>query len=214
MAGMSDPRLTQSTVAVQNCLDRLGMNEEAATRDLLNVAMNRLRMISRKILADIPGIKRWDSTDDLLQNGLLRLWKAVEKHHPSTPVDFFRLAAHIIRHEMIDLARSRFGPHGWGANHHSPAVRSGERGCSLLEQVVPNPDSHDPEKLQAWTEFHTYVENLPDAERLLFDLLWYQGLSMAETSVLLEIPLRTLSRHWALARVRLSETLFQNLSHE
>lgn len=209
---MSDSQLTQSTVAVQNCLDRLGRDEDAATRELLNVAMHRLRLISRKILADIPGIKRWESTDDLLQNALLRLWKAVEKHHPLTPVDFFRLAAHIIRHEMIDLARSRFGPHGWGANHHSPAVRSGQREGVLLEQIAPNSDSHDPEKLQEWTEFHTYVENLPDDERLLFDLLWYQGLSMAETSELLQIPIRTLSRHWALARVRLSESLFQNPS--
>ena len=209
---MSNSQLTQSTVAVQNCLDRLGRDEDAATRELLNVAMHRLRLISRKILADIPGIKRWESTDDLLQNALLRLWKAVEKHHPPTPVDFFRLAAHIIRHEMIDLARSRFGPHGWGANHHSPAVRSGQRDGVPLEQVEPNSDSHDPEKLQEWTEFHTYVENLPDDERLLFDLLWYQGLSMAETSELLQIPIRTLSRHWALARVRLSESLFQNPS--
>lgn len=206
---MPDPRFTDSTVAVQDCLNRLSGNEEAASRELLNVAMHRLRLISRKILADIPGVKRWDSTDDLLQNALLRLWKAVEKHHPATPVDFYRLAAHIIRHEMIDLARSRFGPHGWGASHHSPAVESDGMERSPLEQIAPSPDSCDPEKLQEWTEFHTYVENLPDAERQLFDLLWYQGLSMAETSELLNIPLRTLSRHWALARVRLSESVFQ-----
>ena len=44
-------------------------------------------------------------------------------------------------------------------------------------------------------------------DRSLFDLLWYQGLTMAETSELLAVPLRTLGRRWKLVRVRLYRDL-------
>lgn len=68
-------------------------------------------------------------------------------------------------------------------------------------------DTLDPEKLSQWTEFHEYVEKLPEDDRALFDLLWYQGLTMAETSELLAVPLRTLGRRWKLVRVRLYRDL-------
>ena len=202
---MSNPDLTNSTLAVQNCLDRFGTDFERASGELLSAAMNRLRLLSRKILADIPGVKRWDNTDDLLQNASLKLWKALETHHPPTPVDFFRLAACIIRRELIDLSRSRFGPLGLGANHFSP--RNGSSHGSRIAPLDAGTDSHNPAKLNEWTEFHAYIERLPEDERQLFDLLWYQGLTLAETSDLLGIPLRTLGRYWKLARVKLAETL-------
>ena len=198
-----DPQ--NSTIAVQNCLDRFGTDRDEALRELLSVAMNRLRLLSRKILADIPQVKRWDNTDDLLQNASLKLWKALETHHPSTSVDFFRLAAHIMRHELIDLSRSRYGPLGVGANHWSPQ----QSAFGDLQRVpsAAGTDSYNPQRLTEWTEFHTYIEQQPEAERQLFDLLWYQGLSLAETSDLLGIPLRTLSRRWKMVRVKLAEKL-------
>ena len=190
-----------------NCLQRLSVDGENASRELIHVAMNRLRILARKILADIPSVKRWDSTDDLLQNASLKLWKAMETLHPPTPVDFFRLAACVMRRELIDLSRSRYGPLGWGANHHSPAP--GNTSVSEIRTTSLEDDSNGPEKLNEWSEFHSYVENLPDDERQLFDLLWYQGLTLAETSELLGIPLRTLGRYWKSARIRLAESLLK-----
>ena len=202
---MSNLVPTNSTLAVQHCLDRIATDHERASRDLLSVAMHRLRLLSKKILADIPGVKRWDNTDDLLQNASLKLWKALETHHPPTPVDFFRLAACIIRRELIDLARSRYGPLGLGANHYSPPI--GSSSSHRIAPLAAGTDSHNPEKLNEWTEFHAYIERLPEEERQLFDMLWYQGLTLAETSELLGIPLRTLGRYWKVARVKLAETL-------
>ena len=37
----------------------------------------------------------------------------------------------------------------------------------------------DPANLAAWTEFHDQVGQLPDDERAVFDLLWYQELSQS-----------------------------------
>ena len=74
----------------------------------------------------------------------------------------------MIRRELIDMARSRFGPQGWGANHDSPRPSDGPT-IELVEQ------RNDSQNLDKWSAFHEYVENLPDDDRRLLDLLWYQG---------------------------------------
>ena len=65
----------------------------------------------------------------------------------------------------------------------------------------------DPANLAIWTEFHARVEQLPDEERAVFDLLWYQELSRPETARLLGISERTVKRRWASARLRLHKVL-------
>jgi RNA polymerase sigma factor (sigma-70 family) len=51
------------------------------------------------------------------------------------------------------------------------------------------------------------VERLPDEEREIFDLLWYQGLSQAEAAALLHVSERTIKRRWQAARLKLHEAL-------
>ena len=77
-----------------------------------------------------------------------------------------------------------------------------------------NDDTLDPQKLSQWTEFHEYVERLAEEDRALFDLLWYQGLTMADASELLCIPLRTLGRRWKTVRVRLYRDLLCDSADE
>ena len=167
--------------------------------------MERLRVLSRKILADIPGVERWEEIDDLVQNSSLRLWKALEKHHPPTPLDYFRLAAAVIRRELIDLSRRYFGPHGLATNQ----AKSWQQGSSAAASPVDleSNSTYDPVNLSNWTEFHEYVEKLPDEERTLFDLLWYQGLTLDEAAESVGSSERTVRRRWRLARVNLYRDL-------
>jgi RNA polymerase sigma factor (sigma-70 family) len=51
------------------------------------------------------------------------------------------------------------------------------------------------------------VEALPDKEREIFDLLWYQGLSQSEAADALEVDLRTIKRRWRSARIMIYEAL-------
>ncbi len=155
----------------QRLLDLLKSGDADASRQLLDVTMERLRILSAKILADIPGVARWEEIDDLVQNSSLRLWRALEKHHPPTPLDYFRLAAATIRRELIDLSRHYFGPQGIGANHAKSWLNSSS--SNVKHEPVGN-STFDPIKLSSWTEFHEYVEKLPEDERILFDLLWYE----------------------------------------
>lgn len=205
---MQDPAGPQSTLEIQRLLGRLAIGEPDASRQLLESSMNRLRHLARKILADIPVVSRYEETDDLLQNGSIRLWKALEKHHPPTPLDYFRLAAAVIRRELIDLSRHYFGPLGAGANLAKSWGVAADDMVAPVDLAVN--DTHNPQQLGRWTEFHEYVDNLPDDERSLFDLMWYQGLTLGEASELSGVPERTLRRHWKAARIAVYQKLLAN----
>lgn len=167
--------------------------------------MERLRNLSRKILADRPGVQRWEEIDDLVQNSSLRLWKALEKHHPPTPLDYFRLAASVIRRELIDLTRRHFGPMGLGANQAKSWIQDGSKNLSPVD--LKSDDTNDPVKLENWSEFHEYIEGMPPEEQTLFDLLWYQGLTLNDAAEAMGMSERTVRRRWRSARVSLYHAL-------
>jgi RNA polymerase sigma factor (sigma-70 family) len=202
---MAEQPLTTSSMVVQRLLDLLTAGDSEASRQLLEVTMERLRILSRKILANLPGVERWEEIDDLVQNSSVRLWKALEKHHPPTPLDYFRLAAAVIRRELIDLSRRHFGPHGLGANM-AKSQQPGSRSTDAYVELAGN-STYDPVNLSTWTEFHEYVEKLPEVERTLFDLLWYQGMTLDEAAESIGSSERTVRRRWRLARLSLHRDL-------
>jgi RNA polymerase sigma-70 factor (ECF subfamily) len=199
-------RATNQTVQIQKWIDRLKAGDEGARKQLLNCACERLTRLTRKMLKGFPRVKRWEQTDDVVQNAVMRLYKSLGKVKPSSAGDFFRLAAINIRRELLDLAKHYYGPRGHGANY---ATLGKERPSQ--SEAPPGRDPQDssagPDRLAAWTEFHTQVEQLPDEERELFDLLWYQGLTQAEAAGFLQISERTVKRRWASARLRLHQAL-------
>src|SRR5215813_14769921 len=193
------------TAHVQSCLDRLRAGDEAARGELLDGACERLRNLARKMLKGYPKVHRWEQTDDVLQNAALRLHRALQQLTVQTPLDFFRLAALNIRPELLDLAKHYYGPQGQGAHHAtwSPGDSSTTRSDSGL--AAPHDPSGDPARLAAWGEFHKQIGALPDEEREVFDLIWYQGLSQAEAAEVLDVSERTIKRRWQAARLKLYE---------
>jgi RNA polymerase sigma factor (sigma-70 family) len=195
------PRADQTTV-IQECIDRLRAGEESARAALLDCTADRLVRLARKMLRGYPGVGRWEQTDDVLQNALVRLDRALKEVTPPTSRDFFRLAAAQVRRELIDLARRYSGPEGLGAHHSTVGGAEGPGGSS-----EPSDTTHEPGRLAAWTEFHRRIEELPEEDRELFDLLWYQGMTQAEAAEVLGVAERTVNRRWIAARLRLNEGL-------
>ncbi len=138
---------------------------------------------------------------------MIRLWKALDKHHPATPLDFYRLASMLIRRELIDMSRHHFGPEGIGANHALTGTKIASAGVSPVD--LASDDTSDPGKLGDWTEFHEYVESLDDDQRILFDLLWYQGMTLAEAAELMGSSERTIRRRWKASRIALFRLLME-----
>jgi RNA polymerase sigma factor (sigma-70 family) len=196
---------TDCTTEIQIRLDRLRAGDGTAVDGLLTIAGDRLNRLANKMLKDFPGVARWEQADDVAQNALIRLDRALRAVVPPTTRDFFRLAASQIRRELIDMARHHFGPRGPGAHHASWGDRVGSSGS---EPLPATPDTtYDPGRLAAWAEFHRAVESLSDDDRELFDLLWYQGVTQAQAAALLGASERTINSRWLAARVRLNDAL-------
>jgi RNA polymerase sigma-70 factor (ECF subfamily) len=176
---------------LQYWLDRLRQGDPAARNEVLRHSRDRLRVLTRQMLRRFPGVQRWEDTSDVLQNALVRLDRALGEVRPATPLDFLRLAAEQIRRELIDLSRRR-----------PPDLP-----CAEPAAEAPSAEGDDPYKLSLWTEFHSRIGEMPEEDRELIDLLYYQGLSQPAAVRLLGVPLTTLKRRWKQTRVRILNQL-------
>ncbi len=138
---------SQSTAQIQLRLDRLRSGDESARDELLNIACERLRRLTRKMLRDYRRVSRWEQTDDVLQNAVLRLCRGLDGVKPATVRSFINLAAVQIRRELIDLARHYNGPEGPG-RHHASRAGSGGSGSLPGPPEAAN-DTDDPARLAA-----------------------------------------------------------------
>jgi RNA polymerase sigma-70 factor (ECF subfamily) len=142
----------------------------------------------------------------VLQNAAIRLHRTLRQLPVETARDFFRLAALNIRRELLDLAKHYYGPQGHGAHHVTRGPGDTASGDGPWAEA-PADLSREPSRLAAWGEFHERIGALPDEEREVFDLLWYQGLSQAEAAELLGVSERTVKRRWQAARLKLHDAL-------
>jgi len=185
------------TTELRDLLGRVAARDRAAGDELVQRAAGNLERLAHALMAGFPTVRRWEQTDDVVQNATLRLLRALEQVTPESPRQFFGLAAEQIRRELIDLARHYYGPHGVGANH---ASRAGS---------APGPEAAapDPGSLADWQAFHEGVATLPAPDREVFDLLYYQGLTQAEAAGLLGLTVAAVQQRWQRARLRLYELL-------
>jgi RNA polymerase sigma-70 factor (ECF subfamily) len=195
---------------VQGCLDRIRAGEEGARNELLEAASERLNQLARVMLDGFPRLRRWEQTDDVLQNALLRLCRALGDALPGSARDFYRLATLQIRRELIDLVRHYYGPEGPARKH---ATNAGWEELSqskppIYEQAM---SEESPDRLAAWSDFHKEVDRLPEEEREVFDLLWYQGLKQTDAAALLNMSTKTIKRRWQSACLKLHDSLKDNL---
>jgi RNA polymerase sigma-70 factor (ECF subfamily) len=191
-----------STVRIQFRLDRLRSGDASARDELVGIGCERLRRLARRMLRGYPAVGRWEQTDDVLQNAAMRLRRALDQVKPASVRSFINLAAVQIRRELIDLARHHAGPLGPGRHH---ASRGGSEGSAGPPEAAD--DTNDPDGLAAWTEFHDAIGALPDAEREVFDLRWYHGLSQAEAALLLGVTERVVKYRCRAAHLSLYQKL-------
>jgi RNA polymerase sigma-70 factor (ECF subfamily) len=190
---------THSTTQIQLRLDRLRAGDESARDELLGLACDRLTRLARRMLRNYPGVRRWEQTDDVLQNAAVRLCRALKDVKPASVRSFINLAAVQIRRELIDLARHYEGPEGMG--------RHQARGAGPHDPGEIPAESDDPDRLAVWGEFHEAVEGLSAEAREVFDLLWYQGLSQGEAAALLGVTVRVVKYRWRMARLEIHQRL-------
>lgn len=196
MAAAQKP--TGSDTQLQGLLDQSLAGNPAAKEALLHHACDRLLKLTRKMFHGHPGLRRWMQTDDVFQGSLVRLHRALSKVELRDVRHFFNLATVQIRRELLDLARKTFGPHGIGRNHHTDFQPADETGGALHSL------SDEPDNLEAWEDFHQRVDALPDQEREVFGLIYYEGLEQLEAAKVLNVSERTIRNRWNRAKLLLS----------
>jgi RNA polymerase sigma-70 factor (ECF subfamily) len=190
--------------ALNQLLVRVRAGDATALNELFEQTRRRFAALASRMFQD-DRLGRWVELDDLIQNAALRLLPVLKANAPVDESAFFRLAATFLRRELIDLARHYFGPEGLGANYVSAAGRALESDGTppILEPAAPSVS--DPSHLTAWAEFHEAVGQLPDDQRILFDLLWYGDLTQEEAAKVLGLSSATLRRRWRDTRLRLHD---------
>lgn len=193
---------------LQTLLDRGVRGEEGVYEELMARASKRMLALTRKMLKNYPHLHRWEQTDDVFQQASLRLYRSLEDVKPDSTRSFLRLAATQIRRTLIDLARHHFGPEGPHARHHSDASgKAADDPGGAVQQAFSVGDSCEPETLAAWAHFHETVERLPDEQREVFELVWYDSMPQQQVADVLGISVPTVKRRWRGARFLLAEAL-------
>ena len=190
---------------VEKWIALLREGDPTARDALLACAGERLMRLTRKMLRLSADVRRWEQTDDVFQNAMMRLYRSLDQVELQDARHFFHVAAMQIRRELIDLARRYQGPHGMGRNLRLQPVQKDQTG--MAGAFEPQEQTYDPADLATWLEFHQRVETLPEEERDVFQLIWYGGLSAEEVAQSLQVSARTVRRRWQAARLALHDVL-------
>jgi len=182
---------TRTTAVVQRFLNELAVKgdspADAIVRELLASAVNRLHLICTTMLfRSYPRLTKPPlnlQTDEMLSSVVERLLKAMRKVHPQTVRQFFALANQHIRWELNDLARR--------LDKEAPVVE-------LRESQVCAPAASGGSQMSPNTRrILEAIENLPQEEREVFDLVRIQGMSQPDAAEVLSVSAKTVQRRLA-----------------
>jgi RNA polymerase sigma-70 factor (ECF subfamily) len=198
------------TTYLQALLDRVNAGDGPARDELFARAYERLRRLAGRMLRqDFPRLGQAHGATSVLHRAFLRVFGALDEVRPPTVADFFRFASHRMRCVLIDLARRQDADPvrpgaGRGPGGGTPDAGTGDSGHGAHPHD-PAGDSDGPARLAAWSEFHRQAGQLPEGERDVFELVWYQGLTQADAARVLGAHPRAVSYQYKKACLRLAE---------
>ena len=92
------------TSQVAAALELLQQGDPSARSQLIEYASDRLRSLAAAMLRGNP-VGRWEQSEDLLQEALVRLNRNSSKLHPQVPAPMLDIAALGMRQALIDFAQ-------------------------------------------------------------------------------------------------------------
>lgn len=184
--------------SLDKCLAALAAGDLAARDRIIELCADRLRLLAHRMIRRFPTVRRWDDTDDVFQNAVMRLHRALGEVTLESGRSVMALAATQLHRELIDLARRHAGPQSHAANHATNSMPRDAGGISGPQQV-DQVEAVDP-TLDRWSRFHEAIAALPDEQRETFHLVWYVGADQRTIAALLECSPRTVKYRWRQAR--------------
>lgn len=205
--------MTESTDETTRLLGEAALGRPGAFDALIIRTGDRLRSLTRRVFQnDFPRLARWEETDDVVQDVLLRLSRSIAEVKPANSQQFFGLAATQLRRSLLDLVRRHFGSEGHerhAAKHHTDGPTTRDEGGTVAKQ----PDRlGEPKRVEQWRDFYEALDRLPEKHREMFDLLFIQELTRAQTAKVLNVHERTVRRRWLNAQLALGALLKEGSS--
>jgi RNA polymerase sigma-70 factor (ECF subfamily) len=166
-------------------------------RELVASSVNRLHLLCTSLLfrsyprLTLPPLNL--RSDEMLSAVVERLLKAMREVRPQTVRQFFGLASQHMRWELNDLARR--------LDENTAAVE-------LRDSLVPAPPETDGSLVTPNARrMLEAIEQLPEEEREVFNLVRIQGLTQPEAAALLGVSAKTVQRRVNRGILLLSERL-------
>lgn len=187
---MSDQSQGQTTCLIQEQLVRLRQGAPDARNELIAVAARRMREIATRMLQQFVGnVPRGAEPDDVVNQTVIRLCKALENVQPNDAKHFIAIAGWHMRRELLE----------W--------VRSGERFEELGSRDVVERSTLNKDRVKEWQIFLTEVEELPSDEQKVFQAKFFMGTTLEEIAREEKTPLITVRRRWSRAQRLLAEKI-------
>jgi RNA polymerase sigma-70 factor (ECF subfamily) len=192
-------------------LERVREGDPTARGELIARFERRLRSLTRRMIREFPLVHRYEQMEDVFQAAIIRLCRALESVPLQSSRDLIRLSARQVRLELLKLAGRYRGRPGLlcldevsaDSAMEMAGIQGGNPNC-VHQRVGARDESR---LLDRWADFHEAAEVLPEEEREVFDLIWYQEMSQQEAAELLGVCVRTVGYRWRKARLALVAAL-------
>ena len=178
---------------VTELLRRWSGGDVAARESLVPLVYDELRRLARYYLASQRSDHTLQSTA-IVHEAYLRL-AGRDNVHWENRSHFFAVAAQLMRRILVDHARRR-----------NAAKRGGAQLTLLVDQAV-EPSSQRELDLVALDDALKALAELDERQSRIVELRFFGGLSIEDTSRLLEISPATVKREWSTARAWLYEEI-------
>lgn len=179
---------------LEACLSKLAAGDLGVRDELVAIVCDRMSQIAHRMLRRFPGVRRYDETDDVVQNAAMRLYRALAEVRPTSVQHFISLAGVQIRRELLDMARRNSGPESYAANHETNYARGSGEAWAKVDKIASQ--AEPAELLDNWSRLHEAAAAMPPEEKELFHLVWYLGAKQDEAARILNCSTRTIKRRW------------------
>src|SRR5215475_8750398 len=187
-----------TTAAVQRYLDALAGDQpaEPIVRALLDRSVRRLHLLCTNLLYRkyrrlmLPPLNL--QPEEMLDAVVQRLLQAMRSVRPQTVRQFFALVNQHMRWELNDVARR--------LDEQPTAVE-------VREDMVPAPASSDSVLTPDGRRILKAIDDLPEDEREVFELIHVQGMTQGEAAEVLGVAVRTVQRRLNRSLVLLANEL-------
>lgn len=194
----------QTTAAIQRYLHDLAAvtGESAAepvVRELLARSVDRLHLLCAHLLhRRYPRLTRGPlnlSSDEILSAVVERMLKAMRQVHPETVRQFFALANRHLRWELNDLARR--------LDEQQAAIELRESRVAVTPEHASESSVRPPS--MTVSRILLAIEELPEEEREVFDLVRLQGIGKSDAARLVGVSVKTVHRRLKRSLMLLAE---------